>query len=79
MDVTTLEDLKLAFDSLTGREVEVAKLLTRGLTNHEIAKELEVSVKTVDTHRMHVMKKLEMRNNVELTRAALKIGFATLD
>lgn len=59
---------------LTAREIQVARLLVEGRTNSQIATELEVSIKTVDTHRGHVMKKLGVRNNVELVRLAVETG-----
>lgn len=51
---------------LTARENEVAFALARGLTNREIAAALGVSIKTIGTHRGHVLKKLKLRNNVAL-------------
>jgi two-component system, NarL family, invasion response regulator UvrY len=58
--------------ALTGREEEVLRLLASGLTNREIAVRLGVSVKTIDSHRGHVLKKLRMRNNADLTRYAIR-------
>lgn len=63
---------------LTRRELQVMEMIARGLTNREIAEHLEISVKTVDTHRGHVMKKLALRNNADLTRFALKHGYLSL-
>jgi DNA-binding NarL/FixJ family response regulator len=60
---------------LTPREQQVMRGLARGLTNHEIADHLEINVKTVDTHRGHVMHKLSLRNNSELTRFASRFGY----
>jgi two-component system response regulator NreC len=54
------------------------EMLARGMTNREIAEHLNISVKTVDTHRGHVLKKLTLRNNSELTRFAVKNGYVTL-
>ncbi|HSR89383.1 MAG TPA: response regulator transcription factor [Candidatus Udaeobacter sp.] len=64
--------------ALTAREQQVMEMLARSLTNREIAEQLEISVKTVDTHRGHVMKKLGLRNNSELTRFAVKHGYVQL-
>lgn len=64
--------------TLTEREREVAFLLATGDTNREIAKALNVSIKTVDTHRGHIMKKLECRNNVGLLRFMLRDGKVSL-
>lgn len=57
------------FALLSEREQQVAGALSLGLTNREIAKELGISIKTVDTHRGHVLKKLGLRGNVALARA----------
>lgn len=57
---------------LTARELQVMEMLARGMTNREIAHDLQISIKTVDTHRGHVLKKLGLRNNSELTRFAVK-------
>lgn len=64
--------------ALTAREQQVMEMLARGMTNREIAEHLEISIKTVDTHRGHVLKKLGLRNNSELTRFAVKHGYASL-
>jgi DNA-binding NarL/FixJ family response regulator len=62
---------------LTAREQQVMEMLARGLTNREIAEHLAISIKTVDTHRGHILKKLGLRNNSELTRFAVKHGYVT--
>lgn len=64
--------------ALTARESQVMEMLARGMTNREIAEHLEISIKTVDTHRGHVLKKLGLRNNSELTRFAVKHGYVGL-
>jgi two-component system, NarL family, invasion response regulator UvrY len=64
--------------ALTAREQQVMEMLARGMTNREIAEHLEISIKTVDTHRGHVLKKLGLRNNSELTRFAVKHGYVQL-
>jgi len=64
--------------ALTKRELQVMEMLARGMTNREIAHHLEIGVKTVDTHRGHVLKKLGLRNNAELARFAVKHGYVTL-
>ena len=60
--------------ALSQREVQVMEMLAMGQTNREIADSLSISVKTVDTHRGHVLKKLQLRNNSDLTRFAVKHG-----
>ena len=64
--------------ALTARELEVMRMLARGMTNREIAEHLSISIKTIDTHRGHVLKKLNLRNNSELTRFAVKHGYVSL-
>ncbi len=59
---------------LSARELEVADLLARGAPNREIAKALGISIKTVDTHRAHVLKKLDCANNVALCRRMIREG-----
>jgi two-component system response regulator NreC len=59
---------------LTGREREVLIGVTRGLTNKEIAAELGISHRTVETHRESLMRKLSLRSVAELTRFALETG-----
>jgi len=65
-------------DLLTARERQVMILLASGRTNKEIADELGISSKTVDTHRGHVIKKLAVRNNADITRYAIKHGYIAL-
>jgi two-component system invasion response regulator UvrY len=64
--------------ALTAREQQVMEMLARGMTNREIAEHLAISIKTIDTHRGHVLKKLGLRNNSELTRFAVKHGYVSL-
>lgn len=63
---------------LTPREMEVARALAYGLPNRKIAAELGISIKTVDTHRAHVLRKLAVRNNVQLARLAIRRGWVIL-
>jgi DNA-binding NarL/FixJ family response regulator len=61
-------------DQLTGREREVLLGVVRGRTNKEIAVELGISHRTVETHRESLMRKLRIRTVAELTRFALAAG-----
>jgi DNA-binding NarL/FixJ family response regulator len=58
--------------TLTAREREIVQLVAEGHSNKEIAERWGVSVKTVDSHRMSAMKKLNLRSAVGLTRYAIR-------
>lgn len=68
------KDLSLRFAELTEREIEVVKCLTRGLSNKQVAAELDIAVKTVDNHRTRAMRKLNALNAADLTRMAICAG-----
>jgi DNA-binding CsgD family transcriptional regulator len=53
---------------LTAREVDVLRLVARGLTSREIGEELSIGVRTVNTYREHLKKKLEISSIAQLTR-----------
>lgn len=59
-------------DRLSMRELQVLRLLAMGRTNQEIAEQYHLSVKTVDTYRLRLLKKLNLRNNAELSRFAFQ-------
>ena len=61
-------------DPLSDREREVLRLLALGHTNQEIAKMLFISVRTAETHRAHIMRKLGLASRAELVRFALAEG-----
>jgi two-component system response regulator NreC len=61
-------------DPLSEREREVLRLLALGHTNQEIAKMLYLSVRTVETHRAHIMQKLRLETRAELVRHAIDQG-----
>ena len=61
-------------DSLSNREVQVLRALALGQTNREIAESFHISVKTVDTYRFRLLKKLNLRNNADLSRFAIQHG-----
>ncbi len=65
---------KTRYDGLSDRERQVLKLVAEGKTSQQIADELFLSVNTVQTHRAHVMEKLNLQNRTELIRYALRKG-----
>ena len=63
-----------ALEPLSEREHDVLRLLALGFTNQEIGKKLFISVRTVDTHRAHIMRKLRLETRAELVLFALSHG-----
>ena len=66
------------FSILSPREREVLQLLAEGKSTKEIADNLNVSVKTIETHRQQIMEKLNIHNIAELTKYAIREGLTTL-
>jgi DNA-binding NarL/FixJ family response regulator len=64
---------------LTAREKEVAQLYAEGYSTRQIADRLHISMKTVGTHREHILAKLELDGIASLTRYALRTGLIALD
>jgi two-component system response regulator NreC len=64
---------------LTAREREVLQLIAEGLKTKDIATRIHVSVKTVETHRQQIMRKLNAKSVAELTKIALREGLTSLD
>ena len=63
---------------LSNREREVLQAVAEGFSTKQIAEKLDVSVKTIEAHRANLMKKLEARSAVELTRCAYEMGIIEL-
>jgi DNA-binding NarL/FixJ family response regulator len=63
--------------ALTGRELEVAELVVDRRTNREIAEELFLSTKTVETHMRNIFNKLDVTSRVDVARALVKARQAT--
>ena len=61
-------------NKLTKREIEVLKLIAMEFTNEEIAKQLSVGKRTIDTHRQNLLQKLHAKNTVGLTKAAYALN-----
>ena len=69
-----VETVSTALEALSERERDVLQLLALGYTNQEIGKKLYISVRTVDTHRAHIMRKLGIDTRAELVLFALAHG-----
>jgi two-component system, NarL family, response regulator NreC len=65
-------------DDLSEREVDMLRLIALGHTNAEIAEQLFLSVRTVETHRAHIQQKLRLSSRAELVRYALERGLLSL-
>jgi two-component system response regulator NreC len=65
-------------DDLTEREVEILRLIALGHTNAEIAAQLFLSVRTVESHRAHIQHKIRLTSRAELVRYALEHGLMTV-
>jgi two-component system response regulator NreC len=63
-----------AADPLSDREREVLRMLALGHTNQEISQQLFISVRTAETHRAHIMRKLQLSTRAELVRYAIEHG-----
>jgi two-component system response regulator NreC len=68
------EPEKSTSDDLSDRELEVLRLIALGHTNKEIAQQLYLSVRTVESHRSHIQQKLRSTNRAELVRYAIDRG-----
>src|SRR4051794_27215811 len=68
-----------AFAKLTPREREVLQLMAEGRATKEIAMDLKVSIKTVETHRRQIMEKLNIYSVAELTKYAIREGLTSLE
>lgn len=67
------------YQKLTAREREVLQLIAEGHANREISRLLHISIKTVESHKAHIMEKLDIRNIAELTQYAIRKGLISLD
>ena len=69
---STRQALRSRLDKLSPRELEVARLIVEGLPNKTIGQRLDISERTVQVHRLHVMEKLGIHSAAELTQLILK-------
>jgi DNA-binding NarL/FixJ family response regulator len=63
---------------LTSREIEILKLYVEGLINKEISDKLDISIRTVETHKNHIMRKLGLKSTVELVKFAIRNKIAEI-
>ena len=68
-----------ALTALTGRQYEVLQLLAEGKTTREIAHQMSLSVKTIESHRQQIINKLNIRSIAGLTKYAIREGLITPD
>lgn len=76
-DAAELEKLQSRFDSLSARQRQVMELTVAGLSNKEIALQLDISAKTVENHRAWVMERIGARNLADLVRMAMQVRRGT--
>ena len=67
------------FSILSPREREVLQLLAEGKTTKQLAAQLHVSIKTIETHRSNIMTKLDIHSTAELTKYAIREGITSLE
>lgn len=68
------KDVKLPHELLSNRELEVFKQLAAGKTNQQIADQLSLAGTTISTHRAHILEKMKMETNAEMTIYAIRHG-----
>ena len=71
------EDI-LELTDITSREIEIIRLICLNKSNKEIAESLSISVRTVEGHRLHIMKKTNCKNALELTTFAIQNNFVSV-
>jgi DNA-binding NarL/FixJ family response regulator len=67
------------YSTLSSREREVLQLVAEGKTSAETAKEMHISIKTVETHRRNIVQKVGLHGTAELTKYAIREGLTSLD
>jgi two-component system, NarL family, response regulator NreC len=77
--VDHMSGCRMLANELTNREREVLQLIAEGMTTKQIASSLNVSAKTVETHRRKIMKKLNIHSIAELTKVAIQEGLTSVD
>lgn len=74
----TKEVLNINNDILSEREIEVIKLFADGLTYNEIAEQLFISKRTVETHKKNILEKLELKSTIDLVKYAILNGLISI-
>ena len=75
--ITEALEVRRPLHKLTDRQVQVLRLVAEGHRTRDIAKQLGLSVKTVESHRGEIMKRLKMHDVVSLVRYAMRVGLVT--
>jgi DNA-binding NarL/FixJ family response regulator len=65
-------------NQLSKREMEVLRLFAEGFTNQEIADKLFISIRTVESHKNHIMQRLELKSSVDLVKFAIRNNLVNL-
>ena len=73
-----MSDHRDPYETLTTRERQVLQCVAEGMTNRQIAEQLGLAVKTVDTHRMRLMRKLNIHDQTNLVKFAVRRGLVSL-
>lgn len=76
--ITDAVHLRRPLDKLTPRQIEVLRMVAEGHRTREIAGRLNLSVKTVESHRGQIMKRLEIHDVVGLVRYAVRVGLVAI-
>ena len=74
-----MQTLKDPFYTLSKREVEIVRLITQELSNNEIAERLQISKRTVETHRKNIFKKTKVKSVIGLVILAIKARVFRVD
>lgn len=75
----TLEQEMDPYETLTGRERQILHMAAEGFSNSQIADQLVISPRTVETHRSKMMRKLNLKSHTDLIRYAIKRGIILID
>lgn len=75
--ITRAVSLRRPLDKLTRRQLEVLQMVAEGYRTRDIAKHLELSIKTIESHRGEIMKRLEIHDVVGLVRYAMRVGLVS--